>query len=152
MVGDPLQLPPIAEDQDHKLLYALEYRTPFLHNARVWSEVDLRSAELTRVFRQRDPDVIAALNRIRRGEQVEDAVAFLNAACHRPHRPDRTPILLTPTRAAADHHNRAGLAALPGEPTLYRIPTSPRSSAAIHAYRPLSQRTNSPVNWLPAET
>ena len=29
-------------------------------------------------------------------------------------------MLLTPTRAAADHHNRAGLAALPGEQTLYR--------------------------------
>ncbi len=120
MIGDPLQLPPVVEDQDRELLYALGYRTPFLHSARVWSEVDLHSAELTRVFRQRDPDFIAALNRIRRGEQVEDAVAFLNAACHRRHRPDRTPILLTPTRAAADHHNRAGLAALPGEPTLYR--------------------------------
>jgi len=29
-------------------------------------------------------------------------------------------MLLTPTRAAADHYNRAGLAALPGEQTLYR--------------------------------
>ena len=120
MIGDPLQLPPIVEEKDRELLYALGYRTPFLHSARVWSDVDLHSAELTRVFRQRDPDFIAALNRIRRGEQVEDAVAFLNAACHRRHRPDRTPMLLTPTRAAADHHNRAGLAALPGEPTLYR--------------------------------
>ena len=112
MIGDPLQLPPIVEEKDRELLYALGYRTPFLHSARVWSDVDLHSAELTRVFRQRDPGFIAALNNIRRGEQVEDSVAFLNAACHRRHRPDRTPILLTPTRAAADHHNRAGLVKL----------------------------------------
>jgi len=121
LVGDPLQLPPVAKHDDLNLLHAMGYKTPFLHSAMIWNHVDdLRAVELTRVFRQTEADFIAALNDLRRGRNLGVATAFLNERCFRPHRETATPVLLTPSRAAADRYNSDGLAALSGPETRYR--------------------------------
>jgi hypothetical protein len=119
MVGDPLQLPPVVDIESRDVLHGLGYRTPFLHSARVWREVDIIGVELTRNFRTRDPEFISSLNAIRRSENIEAAISFLNEACHHPHRADAAPLLLTTTRRAADFHNGQGLASLQHQAFFY---------------------------------
>lgn len=120
LVGDPLQLPPVVTRDERPLLHAMGYKTPFLHSAKVWEHVDgMRAVELTRVFRQTEPDFIHALNDLRRGRDLVAVTEFLNERCFRPHRESANPILLTPTKQAADQYNAEGLAALPGPDTLY---------------------------------
>lgn len=121
LVGDPLQLPPVAKPGEIKLLNALKYKTPFLHSAHIWPYVKgARAVELTKVYRQTEADFIAALNDLRRGDNLVAVTEFFNDRCFRLHRDGATPVLLTPTRAAADRYNADGLQALPGPDTVFR--------------------------------
>jgi hypothetical protein len=120
MVGDFLQLPPVVDDEAMDVLHGLGYRAPLAFCAHVMSRLPVTPVLLDRVYRQEERDFVEALARVRRGEDAAGAIALLNERCFRPHRDGRVPLLLTPTRAEAERHNRAGLAALSGSPTEYR--------------------------------
>lgn len=124
MVGDPLQLPPIVRSDDGELLRGLGYATPFLHSALSFRQVKLTVIKLDKVFRQDDLTFIHVLNSIRRGEDLVAATSFLNEQCVGPHRPGPNPLLLTPTRAAADRYNEEGLEAVQGERRSYSSATT----------------------------
>lgn len=119
MVGDFLQLPPVVEQEHRPLLHALGYRSPFSFSAHVLQNAPVSVVSLEQVHRQEEQEFIELLGRIRTGESANEVVNVLNARCHGQHRAGVTPLLLTPTRAAADRYNRAGLAALPGEPCYF---------------------------------
>lgn len=114
MVGDFLQLPPVVTAEDRHLLDQLGYETPFAFSAKVMQNTPIKVATLKKVWRQNDPDMIRVLGDIREGRNIPEAVAWLNDRCTRPHRADRSPLLLTATRAAAENHNEAGLERLRG--------------------------------------
>jgi hypothetical protein len=120
MVGDFLQLPPVVDDEAMDVLHGLGYRAPFAFCAHIMSRLPATPVLLDRVYRQEERDFVEALARVRRAEDAAGAIALLNERCFRPHRDGRVPLLLTPTRAEAERHNRAGLAALSGSPTEYR--------------------------------
>lgn len=119
LVGDFLQLPPVVQQDDLPILHGLGYRSPFAFSARALSNEQFVPVELTRVYRQDDQAFIDTLATIRAGQGVDEALNFINSRCARPHRQGREPILLTPTRAAADRYNRDGMDRLPGASTLY---------------------------------
>jgi hypothetical protein len=81
--------------------------------------VGLETIELDHVYRQEEQAFVDLLAKIRSGDDVEEAVRRLNERCARPHRTDATPILLTPTRAAAERYNRDGLALIDGAAVEY---------------------------------
>lgn len=112
LVGDFLQLPPVVRDDDMAALAGLGYRTPYAFSAHVMQEVPLKVITLTKVWRQSDAELIEMLGRIREGRRTQEALAWLNARCSREARAGSQPMLLTPTRAAADRYNDAGLARL----------------------------------------
>ena len=116
LVGDFLQLPPVVTPEDRRLLDRLGYTTPFAFSARVLRTAPVRMAVLTRVFRQKDPDMVRVLGDIREGRRVRRALDWLNARCARPHRTGVAPMIVTATRAAAARANAVGLARVRAAP------------------------------------
>jgi ATP-dependent DNA helicase PIF1 len=112
MVGDFLQLPPVVQEQDWPMLENLGYEAPYAFNAHALQSLPVETVTLDRVWRQGEPDFVDMLGAIRTREGIEDALARLNARCIGPHRDGVQPLLLTPTRAAAERYNNQGLAAL----------------------------------------
>ena len=121
MVGDPLQLPPVIREHGHEfsdepeLLRRLGYPSHHFFAAHSLQNLPLTPFHLTKIFRQKEGDFINALQRIRSGRRVPEAIRFLNQRCHRPSNHPERAVILTPTRKAADHYNEVGLASLPGE-------------------------------------
>ncbi len=112
MVGDFLQLPPVVQEHDWTILNELGYEAPYAFNAHSLQAMAVETVTLDKVWRQDEAAFVAMLGRIRAREAVEDVIDDLNAACVGPHRDGIEPLLLTPTRAAADRYNHQGLAAL----------------------------------------
>ncbi len=120
MVGDFLQLPPVVQEADWPLLENLGYDAPFAFNARAVATTPVKMVTLDRVWRQDEQEFVDILGRIRSRDALADALERLNARCVGPHRDGVLPLLLTPTRAAAERHNRQGLMALGSERTEFR--------------------------------
>jgi ATP-dependent DNA helicase PIF1 len=112
MVGDFLQLPPVVQDHDWPILENLGYEAPYAFNAHALQSLPVETVTLDRVWRQGEPDFVDMLAAIRTRDGIEDALTHLNARCVGPHRDGVQPLLLTPTRAAAERHNNQGLTAL----------------------------------------
>jgi ATP-dependent DNA helicase PIF1 len=112
MVGDFLQLPPVVQDQDWPMLEGLGYQAPYAFNAHALQSLPVETVTLDRVWRQDEQDFVDILGRIRSREGIAEALEQLNARCVGPHRDGVKPLLLTPTRAAAERYNHQGLAAL----------------------------------------
>ena len=120
MVGDFLQLPPVVENDHRPLLHGLGYRTPYAFSARALEQVPVTTVSLEHVYRQDERDFIKILSQIRLGEGIPEAVTLLNKRCVGPHRTAAQPLLLTPTKAAAERYNQRGLNALPSDPVIFR--------------------------------
>src|SRR5262249_52324936 len=112
MVGDFLQLPPVVQEHDWPMLEGLGYEAPYAFNAHALQFLPVETVTLDRVWRQGEQEFVDILGRIRTREGIAEALERLNAHCVGPHRDGVEPLLLTPTRAAAERHNHQGLAAL----------------------------------------
>jgi hypothetical protein len=112
MVGDFLQLPPVVQDHDWPMLENLGYEAPYAFNAHALQAMPAEMVTLDRVWRQGEPDFVDMLGAIRTREGIDDALERLNARCVGAPRDGVQPLLLTPTRAAAERYNNQGLAAL----------------------------------------
>jgi ATP-dependent DNA helicase PIF1 len=119
MVGDFLQLPPVVESDHRPLLHGLGYRTPYAFSARALEHVPVTTVSLEHVYRQDEKEFIDILSQIRVGEGIPGAVTLLNERCVGPHRTTALPLLLTPTKAAAERYNQRGLNALASDPVLF---------------------------------
>ena len=119
LVGDFLQLSPVVERNDLPILQGLGYASPFAFSARVLTDAAVDVIEFEHVYRQEEQAFIDLLAKIRTGEDVEEAVRQLNERCVGPHRAGITPILLTPTRAAADRYNQEGMERIESPVVIY---------------------------------
>jgi ATP-dependent DNA helicase PIF1 len=115
MVGDFLQLPPVVQEADRPMLDALGYEAPYAFNAHALQAMPVATVTLDKVWRQDEAEFVDILGRIRSREGIAEALERLNACCVGAHRDGAEPLLLTPTRAAAERYNHRGLAALGGE-------------------------------------
>jgi len=120
MAGDFLQLPPITNDEDSGILHRRGYESFYAFGAECIKNVQPTIIELSTVYRQTDPRFLELLGHIRLGQNLAQVVQGLNEACHKAHRPQATPVLLTGTKNAAEGYNSRGLASLPGASSLYR--------------------------------
>lgn len=77
MIGDPYQLPPVA-NHDWDMLSAF-YKSPYFFDSLVWGRSGFLTFELSRVYRQNDPVFIDILNSVRDGKLTESTLAALNA-------------------------------------------------------------------------
>jgi len=109
LVGDFLQLPPVVPQAEREILAHLGYAGPFAFDARVLREAEAAQLPFTHVYRQTDAEFVAHLAALRAGRQIEQAVAAINEASFRAHRPGRIPVVLAPTNSRVDAYNRRGL-------------------------------------------
>lgn len=112
LVGDFLQLPPVMPPAEAEVLTQMGFAGPYAFDARVIRQIEVTRVPFTTVYRQTDSTFVERLALIRRGEDVDEAIAAINALCCRRHRPDHTPIVLAPTNTCVDAYNKRGLSVL----------------------------------------
>ena len=108
LVGDLFQLPPVVPKAEAEVLAARGYATPYFFSALSLQDVSLLPVELTTIYRQKDPEFVALLNRVRVAERTPDTVAELNRLCQSGSEPGGG-VTLTATNAAADSINDEAL-------------------------------------------
>jgi ATP-dependent DNA helicase PIF1 len=119
LVGDFLQLPPVVPPAEAEVLVRMGYTGPYAFDAKVMLETQVTRVAFTTVYRQTDPLFVAHLAQIRRGEDVDQALAAMNTICCGGHRPDHIPMVLAPTNDRVDAYNERGLGALPTPEHVY---------------------------------
>ena len=77
LVGDIYQLEPVLKEEDRQLLRPF-YQSAYFFNAKVWQQMQLVSIELRKVYRQKDDQFIALLDRIRQNRATEQDLLALN--------------------------------------------------------------------------
>ena len=78
LVGDIYQLEPVLKEDDRQLLQPF-YPSAYFFNAKVWQQMQLVSIELRKVYRQKDDQFIALLDRIRQNRATTADLNALNA-------------------------------------------------------------------------
>lgn len=125
LVGDIYQLEPVVKEEDRQLLRPF-YQSAYFFNAKVWQEIQLVSIELRKVYRQKDDQFIALLDRIRQNRATSTDLNAINALVSSQIQPSRqshssSPLTITlaTRRDTVDAINEEQLSKLPGEPTLF---------------------------------
>ena len=123
MIGDLFQLPPVSE-----VIRDTYYATDFFFSSKSFIESQIKTIELTQVFRQKDPVFIDVLNAIRDGSATSEHLARLNAR-HDPayqhtfdlrERDDRTRCMtIATTHAYVDQINTHHLSGIPAKESVY---------------------------------
>lgn len=108
-VGDFLQLPPVKKSEEASYDWAFQ--------SQAWERAEFRSAVLTEVHRQADPNFVRLLNDFRIG-QISHASANVLASCVSVMPPADIPRLFCFNREV-DKWNDAMLNGLPGETHVY---------------------------------
>jgi ATP-dependent DNA helicase PIF1 len=104
-VWDLLQLPPIIDDKLYNMIREKKwYKSWYVFDYQWWKDYKVETVILDKVFRQKDNNYIAALNKIRKWEQTMGVLNYLNAHCCNK-KYDWTSIVLTPTNKLADLYN-----------------------------------------------
>jgi hypothetical protein len=116
LFGDLYQLPPVTRPADASLIKDV-FGSEFFYNAPSFGAGAFHAVELTRPFRQADPEFLRLLNTVRHGSMSRADIAKLNA-----HTVPQTkaqlpagepePILLVGNNEQADHYNLTRLDAI----------------------------------------
>lgn len=115
-VGDLYQLPPVVPPGEREIFRTL-YDTPYFFSAKALEDADLEIVELEKVYRQKDAEFVALLNRIRNNSAEPGDLARLNERVRPAFEPrsDEFYVVLTTTNRNADRINAEKLARLPAE-------------------------------------
>ena len=130
LVGDIYQLEPVLKEEERQLLRPF-YQSAYFFNAKVWQEMQLVSIELRKVYRQKDDQFIALLDRIRQNRATEQDLMAINKQII-PNHSGLTPspshegsgaaslaITLATRRDTVDFINEQRLGELPGLPAIF---------------------------------
>jgi len=134
-IGDVFQLEPVVKNDERDILSRF-YPNPYFFSARVFREIELVSIELTKVFRQKDPGFIRALDHIRMGEISDLEMKLLNTRAKETinsiqpanvaslllneETTGELNIVLATRRDNVDYINQAGLDRISGNPSIFR--------------------------------
>lgn len=146
LVGDVFQLEPVVKGDERDILNRF-YPTPFFFSARVFSQIELVSIELQKVYRQTDSRFINVLDHIRNNTAAAADLQLLNTryGASLPGSEDDMYITLATRRDNVDYINEKKLAELPGEPTVFKgeirgdFPTSSLPTAEELVLKPGAQ-------------
>ncbi len=112
MIGDPFQLPPVITNSE-ATAFKQAYAGPYFFHAKAWEEIGVHHVELAHVYRQEDPALIAALDRLRLGQSTPADLALFPARKIPPETPGV--VRLTTTNEAAEAWNDRRLEEITGD-------------------------------------
>ena len=120
LVGDVFQLEPVVKNDEREILNRF-YPTPYFFSASVFSEIDLVSIELQKVYRQTDPVFVSVLDHIRNNTAGAADLQLLNTryGTQIEQNEEDMYITLATRRDNVDYINDKKLAELPGEPVTF---------------------------------
>lgn len=120
LVGDVFQLEPVVKGDEREILNRF-YPTPFFFSARVFSQIELVSVELQKVYRQSDSRFIHVLDRIRTNAVGASDLQLLNTrfGAEMNLKEKDMYITLATRRDNVDFINDKKLAELPGDPLTF---------------------------------
>jgi ATP-dependent exoDNAse (exonuclease V) alpha subunit len=118
--GDLFQLPPVVEHEARQLL-GERYSSPYFFSAKAFDDCNMRSIELSTIYRQKDSSFMELLNRVRNKEHTEEDLGILNERVHKDIAPSKkdTTVILTTTNSLASVINQDRLSRLPGKAITY---------------------------------
>ena len=116
LIGDVLQLPPIAKPEEWDILRQF-YRSVFFFHSKVIEENPLTQIRFEHIFRQKDEQFIDLLNHIRDNNVQQKHIDLLGTRYSHNFEPEENEryITITTHRHKADKINNKKLAELPGE-------------------------------------
>ena len=115
LVGDIFQLEPVVKGDEREIINRF-YPTPYFFSARVFTQIDLISIELQKVYRQSDPQFIGVLDRIRNNTAAAPDLQLLNSRYGVVSKNDANMyITLATRRDTVDQINERKLSELPGD-------------------------------------
>ncbi|MDE5701575.1 MAG: AAA family ATPase [Bacteroides sp.] len=120
LVGDVFQLEPVVKSDEREILHRF-YPTAYFFSAKVFSQIDLVSIELQKVYRQTDKVFVGVLDHIRSNTAGSADLQLLNTRYGtdiEEHEEDMY-ITLATRRDNVDYINDRKLAELPGVPVTF---------------------------------
>lgn len=120
LVGDIYQLEPVVREEDRNLLLPF-YHSQFFFDAKVFSELQLVSIELTKVYRQTNPTFVKILDNIRTSHVTSADLDMLNrqVGAEIDNSPSSLSITLSTRRDTVEYINTTKLAEISGEATTF---------------------------------
>jgi ATP-dependent exoDNAse (exonuclease V) alpha subunit len=113
MFGDLAQLPPVIESTELKDFFKAKHGTHYFFDAEIFNTVKVRYLELTKVYRQKDEDFIAILNKVKAKKITDSELdSFNELACSRYYSDTDGVIVLSSTNAIAEGLNQVRLDSL----------------------------------------
>ena len=120
LVGDVFQLEPVIKSDEREIINRF-YPTPYFFSARVFSQIDLVSIELQKVYRQTDKVFVNVLDHIRTNTAGAADLQLLNTRYGTQIEESEQDMYITlaTRRDNVDYINDKKLAELPGEPMTF---------------------------------
>lgn len=121
LVGDVFQLEPVIKNDERDILNRF-YASPFFFSARVFSEIDLVSIELKKVYRQTDKVFVGVLDHIRTNTAGAADLQLLNTRYNTKIEENEEDMYITlaTRRDNVDFINEKKLAELPGDAVIFK--------------------------------
>lgn len=121
LVGDVFQLEPVVKGDEREILNHA-YPTPYFFSARVFSQIDLVSIELQKVYRQTDKVFVSVLDHIRNNTAGAADLQLLNTRYGTDIEENEKDMYITlaTRRDNVDYINDRKLAELPGESVTFQ--------------------------------
>lgn len=115
LVGDLAQLPPVIASKEERQYVDDHFKSRYFFDATILEQTGVSMIKLTNIFRQKDPEFINILNKIRDNIISQEDLDMLNAKCYSPTRnPDD--LMLCATNDQVKRINDTQIAKLPGDP------------------------------------
>ena len=118
--GDLFQLAPVVEEDDDSILKELGYKSNFFFEAKCFKGLRTRFFQLTRTFRQTDPEFATVLNNIRTGRNIVESIKYINERCVTSDGLDDVSLTLTTRTANAETRNIQRLGELHGDEEVFK--------------------------------
>ncbi|MBU1894863.1 MAG: AAA family ATPase, partial [Candidatus Omnitrophica bacterium] len=110
LFGDLFQLPPVVNKEFRDILRQ-KYESPYFFSAKIFDQIELRTINLSKIYRQKDEKFIALLNKVRDKTCTDDDLFVLNERIDRNLADSPKDIVtLTATNSAAGKLNNHCLA------------------------------------------
>lgn len=112
--GDLYQLPPVVRSTTLAKYFSDYYPNPYFYSAKVFKQCKFKTVELQKVFRQRDPNFISLLNKVRQGTLTSPELEKINERANTRNLtlPGSLTVTLASTNQIADNKNHRMLSNL----------------------------------------